>query len=514
MSADVSQTSHMRRALFGIETETAIAGREATGSQRRWSKSDVMEAASAFGRRLIATYGCTNAFLSNGARCYIDIGSHPEYATPECTSLRQLIAAMKAGERVMTRYVSEASADLRTRGSAGFQLIANNRDSEGTLWGCHENYIAPRESPENNYWARLPGEIVAFFTSRQIMAGAGTIVQRNGVGSWRISQRFDAFEESVGSATTRARAIFNTRDEPHADADEWRRMHVIVGDTSMSEWTTFLKVGSTQLVVDMIYDGVDFSAWKLSDAPAAMRVFSSDLTAAAEVGLMNGGTASAVDVQRAFLEAAEKHFIDHESSLSAQETAEVLGMWRHAVNVLATHSMDTIVEELGNKVDWVIKYKLIESYRRARDLPLGSTRVQQLDISYHGLDPDTGLYNLLVKRDTVERGAADAAGVTPKSPRIVRMVDEADVAALVNDPPPTSRAAMRGRLIKTALHFGLMPGGDWKSFTTSSGVQRPAPPAARVRMNDPFATSCAAADVAMAAMERLGRTPPPAPALG
>src|SRR6204780_3172880 len=238
----------MERRIFGLENEYGVTC--PLRGQRRLSPDEV---ARYLFRRVVSWGRSSNVFLENGARLYLDVGSHPEYATPECDSITDLVAHDKAGERILDHLVTGAEARLREEGIRGvIYLFKNNTDSAGNSYGCHENYLTSRRDD----FAHYAEVLIPFLISRQIYAGAGKVLQTARGAQYCISQRAEHIWESVSSATTRSRPIINTRDEPHADAERYRRLHVIVGDSNMSEYATYLKRGTTDLVLRMIEAGV------------------------------------------------------------------------------------------------------------------------------------------------------------------------------------------------------------------------------------------------------------------
>ena len=240
----------------------------------------------------------SNVFLENGARLYLDVGSHPEYATPECDTVYDLVVHDKAGERILEGLLKAAEARLREEGISGdIYLFKNNTDSAGNSYGSHENYLVSRYGE----FGRLAEVMIPFFVTRQIFAGAGKVLQTARGALFCISQRAEHIWEGVSSATTRSRPIINTRDEPHADAEKYRRLHVIVGDSNMNEWTSYLKVGTTALLLRMVEEGVQIRDMTLENPIRAIREISHDMTCTRRVRLANGREASALDMQKEYL---------------------------------------------------------------------------------------------------------------------------------------------------------------------------------------------------------------------
>src|SRR6201747_954786 len=282
----------MERRIYGLENEYGVTC--PLRGQRRLSPDEV---ARYLFRRVVSWGRSSNVFLQNGARLYLDVGSHPEYATPECDSLYDLVVHDKAGERILEQLVVSAEQRLREEGIRGtIYLFKNNTDSSGNSYGCHENYLTSRRDDFGHYAEVL----IPFFVSRQIYAGAGKVLQTARGAMYCIAQRAEHIWEGVSSATTRSRPIINTRDEPHADAERFRRLHVIVGDSNMSEYATFLKVGTSDLVLRMIEAGVVIRDLTLENPIRAIREISHDLTCRRTVRLANGRELSALEIQREY----------------------------------------------------------------------------------------------------------------------------------------------------------------------------------------------------------------------
>ncbi|MDA8209757.1 MAG: proteasome accessory factor PafA2 family protein, partial [Actinomycetota bacterium] len=290
----------LQRRIFGLENEYGVTC--TLRGQRRLSPDEV---ARYLFRRVVSWGRSSNVFLENGARLYLDVGSHPEYATPECDSLADLVAHDKAGERILEGLVFSAEARMREEGIRGVvYLFKNNTDSAGNSYGCHENYLTTRADD----FARYTEVLIPFLVSRQIFTGAGKVLQTARGPVFSISQRAEHIWEGVSSATTRSRPIINSRDEPHADAELYRRLHVIVGDSNMSEYTTFLKVGTTAIMLRMLEDpSVVLRDFSIENPIRAIREISHDLTCARRVRLANGRELSALDIQTEYCDRAHKY---------------------------------------------------------------------------------------------------------------------------------------------------------------------------------------------------------------
>jgi proteasome accessory factor A len=436
------------RRIFGIETEYGITC--TFRGQRRLSPDEV---ARYLFRRVVSWGRSSNVFLRNGARLYLDVGSHPEYATPECDNVLDLVAHDKAGERILEGLLVDADRRLREEGIAGdIYLFKNNTDSAGNSYGCHENYLVPRHTD----LGRLTDTLTPFLVTRQIICGAGKVLQTPRGAVYCVSQRAEHIWESVSSATTRSRPIINTRDEPHADAERFRRLHVIVGDSNMSETTTLLKVGSTDLVLRMIEAGAIMRDLTLDNAIRAIREVSHDMTGRSRVRLANGREMSALDIQYEYLNRAK----DFTTKNGADPVSKrVLDMWERALSAIETGNLDMIARE----VDWVTKYQLIERYRARHDLPLSAPRVAQLDLAYHDVHRGRGLYYLLQRAGAVERAARDI-----------------DIFEAKSVPPQTTRARLRGEFIRRAQEKRRDFTVDWVHLKLNDQAQR------TVLCKDPF----------------------------
>ena len=438
----------MDRRIFGVETEYGITC--TFRGQRQLSPDEV---ARYLFRRVVSWGRSSNVFLSNGARLYLDVGSHPEYATPECDNVVDLVAHDKAGERILEELIVEADRRLREEGIAGdIYLFKNNTDSYGNSYGCHENYLVPRHEE----LGRLTDALTPFLVTRQLLCGAGKVLQTPRGAVYCVSQRAEHIWESVSSATTRSRPIINTRDEPHADAERFRRLHVIVGDSNMSETTMLLKVGSTDLVLQLIEAGAALRDMTLDNPIRAIREVSHDMTGRSRVRLADGREMSALEIQYEYLTRAR----DFTSSSGLNTISErVLEMWERVLQAIETGNLDKIARE----IDWVTKYQLIERYRARHDLPLSSPRVAQLDLAYHDVRRSRGLYYLLQRSGAVERVPRDL-----------------DIFEAKSIPPQTTRAKLRGEFIRRAQERRRDFTVDWVHLKLNDQAQR------TVVCKDPF----------------------------
>jgi proteasome accessory factor A len=395
----------------------------------------------------------SNVFLENGARLYLDVGSHPEYATPECDSIRELVAHDKAGERILEHLLSAAEMRLHEEGISGeVYLFKNNTDSAGNSYGCHENYLVARHGE----FARMADVLIPFFVTRQIWCGAGKVLHGPRGAQFCIAQRAEHIWEGVSSATTRSRPIINTRDEPHADAERYRRLHVIVGDSNMSEWTTFMKVGITDLVLRMVEGNTVMRDLTLENPIRAIREISHDVSCTRKVKLANGRELSALDVQTEYYEKTAR-FIERRGADVPTET--LLAEWGAALDALRSGEPG----RLARKVDWVTKRVMIERYMARHDLPLGSPKIALLDLSYHDVNRTRGLYYLLERAGKVER-----------------LVGDDEVSKAMREPPQTTRAKLRGDFIRNAKAKRRDYTVDWVHLKLNDQAQR------TVLCKDPF----------------------------
>src|SRR5690242_18370232 len=339
----------MQRRIIGIENEYGVTC--TFHGQRRLSPDEV---ARYVFRRVVSWGRSSNVFLKNGARLYLDVGSHPEYATPECDSVVELVTHDKAGERTLEGLLMDAERRLREEGIAGdIYLFKNNTDSAGNSYGCHENYLVGRHGE----FSRLADVLIPFLVTRQIVVGAGKVLQTPRGAVYCVSQRAEHIWEGVSSATTRSRPIINTRDEPHADAERFRRLHVIVGDSNMNEVTTLLKIGATDLVLRMIEAGVIMRDLTLENPIRAIREVSHDITGRRKVRLVNGKECSALEIQQEYFAKATE-FVERRGSDAA--TKRVVELWGRVLAAVESGDLSSVDRE----IDWVTKLRVIEGYQR------------------------------------------------------------------------------------------------------------------------------------------------------
>ncbi|XVS67253.1 Pup--protein ligase [Actinosynnema sp. CA-299493] len=438
----------MQRRIFGIETEFGVTC--TFHGQRRLSPDEV---ARYLFRRVVSWGRSSNVFLRNGSRLYLDVGSHPEYATAECDDLAQLVTHDKAGERILEDLLVDAERRLADEGIGGdIFLFKNNTDSAGNSYGCHENYLVARAGE----FSRIADVLLPFLVTRQLICGAGKVLQTPRGAVYCLSQRAEHIWEGVSSATTRSRPIINTRDEPHADAERYRRLHVIVGDSNMSEVTTLLKVGSANLVLEMIEQGVQFRDFSLDNPIRAIREISHDLTGRRTVRLAGGKEASALDIQREYYERAVEHVAKRAPDPMAER---VLELWGRTLDAVASEDLSKIDRE----IDWAIKYRLMERYQAKHDMDLSNPRIAQLDLAYHDIRRGRGIFDLLQRKDQVER-----------------VTDDVEIEAAKDTPPQTTRAKLRGDFIAAAQAAGRDFTVDWVHLKLNDQAQR------TVLCKDPF----------------------------
>jgi proteasome accessory factor A len=438
----------MDRRIFGLENEYGVTC--TLRGQRRLSPDEV---ARYLFRRVVSWGRSSNVFLENGARLYLDVGSHPEYATPECDSIADVVVHDKAGERILEHLMSSAEARLREEGIRGVVfLFKNNTDSAGNSYGCHENYLTSRRDD----FAHYAEVLIPFLVSRQIYAGAGKVLQTARGAMFCVSQRAEHIWEGVSSATTRSRPIINTRDEPHADAERFRRLHVIVGDSNMSEYATFLKVGTTSILLRMLEDpAVVLRDMTLENPIRAIREISHDITLRRRVRLANGREASALEIQGEYLSRA-KRYRDTRGLSPLEERA--LDMWDHCLTGLEKDPFT-----LERECDWVIKHNLIERYRQREGIGLTHPRVALMDLQYHDVSHERSLFYLLERKGLVDRICTDA-----------------EIEHAVENPPQTTRARLRGEFIRRAKERRRDFTVDWVHLKLNDQAQR------TVLCKDPF----------------------------
>jgi proteasome accessory factor A len=377
----------------------------------------------------------SNAFLVNGARFYQDTGCHPEYATPECDNLFDLVVHDKAGERLLEACLPVAEKRLREEGLEGnIYIFKNNTDSMGNTYGCHENYLMRRDL---DFW-KVTEQLIPFFVTRQVFAGAGKVLKVSGKAHFFLSQRAQHIHEKTSSSTTSSRSIINTRDEPHADAEKYRRLHIIVGDSNMSEFATYLKVGTTNLILSMIEDGYFASGVELEDPVRAIREISRDTLLKRRVKMEDGRELTGIEIQRIYLERLDEYVA--KSGLDEdQETMDILEKWAEILDKLEGDPL-----QLSGLIDWVTKKEVMLSYMGKKGCGWDDSRVSMMDLQYHDVKQTRGLYYLLDQQEVIEK-----------------VVMEEDIQKAMYTPPQTTRAKVRGDFIKFAKERNRSYTVDW-----------------------------------------------------
>jgi proteasome accessory factor A len=411
----------------------------------------------------------SNVFLTNGSRLYIDVGAHPEYATAECDSLSDLVAYDKAGERIVHDLVAKGEARLASAGLEGsIYLYKNNTDSAGNSYGCHENYLVRRRAD----FKAFASVMLPFFLSRQVVTGSGCITRTPQGSHYSFSPRADHMWEGMSSATTRSRPMINTRDEPHAHADLYRRMHVIVGDSTMTEPTTRLKMGSTDLLLRILEARLKLPELALANEMQAIRTIAHDVTGAATVELADGRHMTGADLQEACLTAVRDRLDDVVER--TEETDQLLDLWERGIAAVRSGDPSHVETEL----EWAVKFRLLERYRDRLGCALDDPRLARLEMAFHDVSPTRGLFNRL-----------QADGL------VSRVVAEEDIVRATTEPPATTRAALRGRFVREALASGRDYTVDWVHLKLSGSDPR------TVLLKDPFRNVDERVDVLLEALD-------------
>ncbi len=362
--------------------------------------------------------GFANVILGNGARYYVD-HAHPEYSGPECTNPRDVVRWDLAGDEILRRSISAAVEQFD---SLPINIYKNNTDNKGASYGTHENYIVSRGVP----FAQLVTALTPFFITRQIMVSAGRvgIGQSGAISGFQISQRADFFEAEVGLETTLRRPIINTRDEPHADASRFRRLHVIIGDANLSQPSTYLKVGSASLVLALIESGTLTNIPLFRHPVAATHEVSHDLAMSTLYEMQDGRRMSAIDVQEYFLESAEN--LVAKDGLLDDATSDVLARWRRTLEGLRSHD-----PRLTETVEWMAKLSLLNSYRDRDGIDWGHPRLSLIDLQWSDIRKEKSIFSKLEARGLHET-----------------LVSQSEVLEAVGNPPHDTRAYLRGRVVE------------------------------------------------------------------
>jgi proteasome accessory factor A len=439
----------MKKRIYGLENEFGIAF---TCNGRRTLPSE--KVVRYLFEKLITTEGFLNVFLENGARFYLDTGCHPEYATPECASPMDVMIYDKAGERILENLLNYAQNKVHEEGFQGdLAIFKNNTDFVGNSYGCHENYLADRTA-DFYYMAE---QLIPFLVTRQIFTGAGKVFRTRRGTVYHISQRAQHIRQKISGTTTNERSIINTRDEPHAIKEKYRRLHIIVGDSNMSEFSTYLKVGTTALVLQMIEDDFLPPTFSLRNPVRAIKDISRDLTCREAVPLNSGKKYSALELQKEYLDLAHRYYSTRTMS---PEAADILQKWEYVLTKLEEDPM-----QLHHEIDWVIKLHLLQAYGERTNLSpeASGDRMLMLDLQYHDIRREKGLYFLLERKG-----------------QVVRLATDEQIEKAMVDPPQNTRAKMRGELIKLAKMKRIPYDLDWNYIRIGYLLNL------WVKCNDPF----------------------------
>ena len=449
---------------MGLETEYGVTC--VVDGQRRLSPDEV---ARYLFRKVVVWGRSSNVFLPNGGRLYLDVGSHPEYATAECDNLSDLIKQDQAGDRIVEELAVSAEIRLNAEGIKGqIHLFKNNMDAAGNSYGCHENFSVSRKKN----FEEVTESIIPFLITRQIFCGAGKWISSSKGANFQISQRAEHMWESVSSATTRSRPIINTRDEPHADPEEYRRLHIIVGDSNMSETTTVLKVATTELMLRAAELGLLKDKFTIENPIKTIREISNDLKFRNSFRLSSGREITALQMQNEMYnivlsmpgldEILEKPFYRY-----------ALNLWRRSLDALESQDYSLVDMEL----DWMIKRKFMNSYKEKHQLNDMDSRLILLDISYHNIRKDRGLFYILEKSGMAKT-----------------LITNNDVNSAMENPPQTTRAALRGRFIKVAQEKKRDFTVDWVNLKINDQQQ------SSIACKDPFKNTDERVDKLIAAL--------------
>ena len=438
----------MQTRIFGLENEYGLISSSLGGKLN-------LSVESALGylfEKVVSRQRGTNDFLRNGARLYQDTGCHPEYATPECDNPLDLVIHDKAGERIVEELLYAAERKLRENGIyCEIYVFKNNTDSVGNTYGCHENYLVERSVN----FHKLAELLIPFLVTRQVFAGAGKVLRTRAGNHYYISQRAQHIYQEISGATTSSRGIINTRDEPHADEEKYRRLHVIVGDSNMSEFVTHLKVGATAIVLSMVEDGWIRKDLALEDPVRAIKEISHDITCKRKVRLKRGVELSAVEIQKEYLEMALAYYQGREAS---PQVLDILEKWGW---VLAKLEEDPW--QLHRHLDWVIKMELIRSYMERRKVGFEDQRISMLDLQFHDIKRSRGLYYLMCREEMIERLCTDS-----------------QIEGAMVEPPQTTRAKIRSDFIRYATERNKSYDVGWSYLKLNDRYQR------TILCKDPF----------------------------
>ena len=466
------------RRIIGVETEYGITCAPAGDGP---PPLDADHAARKLFEPVVQRSRSSNVFTRGGARLYLDVGSHPEFATAECDRLEDLLAQDRAGELVMADLARQANVRLAAVGVPGrIHLLKNNRDAQGNGFGCHENYLVRRRG---DFWndART---LVPHLVTRQILVGAGHITGDGGLqpaarstgpsrSGYVFSQRADQMWDAVSSATTRARPLINTRDEPHADAERYRRMHIIVGDSNIAQGSTLLKVAAMDLLLDYLESGGDLSDLALADPMRAIRDTCSDLSAGVLLDRVDGRTITPLEMQGEHLERLRNHIT---GGIEVTELhAAALDLWERGLEAVRLQEPQRVATEL----DWAAKLQLVTRYCHKHDTDLTDPRVTRLALAYHDVSSDQGLRQRLESTGMLRRFVGDEA-----------------CRCAMNTPPATTRAHLRGAVVARAEDLRRDLTVDWVGIRLDDGAS------STVTLSDPFCAADEHIDALLESMER------------
>jgi proteasome accessory factor A len=440
----------VNKRILGLETEYGVTC--VVDGQRRLSPDEV---ARYLFRRVVAWGRSSNVFLPNGGRLYLDVGSHPEYATAECDKVSDLISQDQAGDRIIEELAIEAEKRLNSEGIQGqIHLFKNNIDAAGNSYGCHENYSISRKFN----FQKVTESVIPFLITRQIFTGAGKWLSNNKNQNYQLSQRSDHMWESISSATTRSRPIINTRDEPHADPEEYRRLHVIVGDSNMSQTTTNLKVCSTEMILQLIEIGQINDEFNIENPIRTLRDISSDLTFSKKFRLSNGKEVTALNLQEHYLESVINSSIYSEFEAN-EYYKKAIDLWEKFLNCAKQNDFSSVDKD----IDWVIKKKYMDQYQEKNGLKNNDPRMVLIDITFHNIRKDRGIFYILEKFGLINT-----------------IVDQNMINNAMDFAPESTRAKLRGEFIKKAQEKKRDYTVDWVHLKINDQNQR------TVVCKDPF----------------------------
>ncbi|MEM7828720.1 MAG: proteasome accessory factor PafA2 family protein [Candidatus Aenigmatarchaeota archaeon] len=441
-----------RKRIYGLETEYAIyyVTPISSPSIKRALFSEYL--IKALFETLCPGETIYNLFLENGGRLYQDTGCHPEYATPECSNIRDAVLYDIAGERILNNISRKVQQSFEEEGLLGkFKIFKNNTDSIGNTYGCHENYLI-RQDVNFSY---LTEKIIPFLVTRTVFTGSGKYyISGNNIG-FKISQRADFIEKVYSGSTTGDRPIINTREEPLSDPTLYKRLHIIAGDSNISPFTTYLKLGTMAIVLDMVESGFFKREMEIKNPLKALHDINEDITCQVKIEMKDGKYYTPLEIQEIYLEHAEKYCNNNNID---NEFKVILENWKGVVQTLKTDPL-----KLADRIDWVIKLNLVENYMKKNSRSDIGIRIQQLDIAYHDIDTDTGIFHRL-----------ENAGL------VIRLFKEEEIECATCNPPHDTRAHARGEIVKYLKKKGLVSAVDWSSINLEKIG------AGKIIMNDPF----------------------------